>query len=46
MNVARVETWEIDFTEIEIEVKQLDVKRTSRRADYHFKYNMATGKGG
>ena len=39
------ETWELDFTEIAIAVKQLDVANVAG-ADYHFKYNMATGKGG
>jgi type VI secretion system secreted protein Hcp len=45
-NVERAsETWDIDFTEIAIAVKQLDVANVAG-ADYHFKYNMATGKGG
>jgi type VI secretion system secreted protein Hcp len=39
------EEWEIDFTEIAIAVKQLDLANVAG-ADYKFKYNMATGKGG
>ena len=38
-----VETWTINFTEIAIDVKQLDQANVSGPA-FHFKYNMATGK--
>jgi type VI secretion system secreted protein Hcp len=40
-----LEKWRLDFTEIEIEVKQLDEANVSQ-APFHFKYNLATGKGG
>ena len=39
------EEWELDFTEVAIAVKQLSVANVAG-ADYKFKYNMATGKGG
>ena len=39
------EIWDLDFTEIAIEVKQLDEANVSGNS-YKFKYNMATGKGG
>jgi type VI secretion system secreted protein Hcp len=39
------ETWDLNFTEIAIDVKQLDEANVAG-ANYHFKYNMATGKGG
>jgi type VI secretion system secreted protein Hcp len=39
------ETWILDFTAIEIEVKQLDEANVSG-APFHFKYDLATGKGG
>lgn len=39
------ETWLLDFTEIAVEVKQLDEQNVSQ-APFHFKYNLATGKGG
>ena len=38
------ETWHLDFTEVEIEVKQLDEANVSQ-SPFHFKYNLATGKG-
>lgn len=38
------EDWTIDFTEIAIEVKQLSTANVSGNA-FHFKYNLATGKG-
>ena len=44
-NERATETWELDFTEIAIDVKQLDEANVSG-ASYKFKYNMATGKGG
>lgn len=44
-NERASETWELDFTEIAIEVKQLDEANVAQ-APFHFKYNMATGKGG
>lgn len=40
-----VETWVLDFTEIAVEVKQLDEANVAQ-APFHFKYNLATGKGG
>ena len=39
------ETWHLDFTEIAIEVKQLDEHNVSQ-APFRFKYNLATGKKG
>jgi type VI secretion system secreted protein Hcp len=39
------EDWTINFTEIEVEVKQLDEANVSQ-PPFHFKYNLATGKGG
>jgi type VI secretion system secreted protein Hcp len=39
------ERWRLDFTAIEIEVKQLDEANVSQ-APFHFKYDLATGKGG
>jgi type VI secretion system secreted protein Hcp len=39
------ETWQLDFTEIAIQVKQLDEANVAQ-APFHFKYNLATGKGG
>jgi type VI secretion system secreted protein Hcp len=38
------EDWTIDFTEIAIEVKQLSEANVSG-TPFHFKYNLATGKG-
>jgi type VI secretion system Hcp family effector len=40
-----VETWTLDFTEVAIEVKQLDEANVSS-ASFKFKYSLATGKGG
>jgi type VI secretion system secreted protein Hcp len=39
------ETWHLDFTEIEIEVKQLS-EANEAKGPYHFKYNLAKGKQG
>jgi type VI secretion system secreted protein Hcp len=39
------ETWDIDFTEIEIEVKQLDEANVAG-PPFHYKYNNATGRSG
>jgi type VI secretion system Hcp family effector len=39
------ETWAIDFTEIEIEVKQLDEANVAG-APFHYKFNSATGRSG
>ena len=39
------ETWQLDFTEVEIEVKQL-TEANEAAGPYHFKYNLAKGKRG
>jgi type VI secretion system secreted protein Hcp len=39
------ETWQLDFTEVEIEVKQLEETNVAK-GPYHFKYNLAKGKRG
>jgi type VI secretion system secreted protein Hcp len=39
------ETWTLNFTQIAIEVKQLD-EANNAGAAFHFKYNLATGKEG
>jgi len=39
------ETWHLDFTAFEVEIKQLDEANVSQ-APFHFKYNLATGKRG
>jgi type VI secretion system Hcp family effector len=39
------ETWTIDFTEVEVEVKQL-AKDNTAGAPFRYKYNSATGLSG
>ncbi|MBV8797728.1 MAG: type VI secretion system tube protein Hcp [Hyphomicrobiales bacterium] len=40
-----LETWHLDFTELEIEVKQLQ-ETNEAKGPYRFKYNLAKGKQG
>lgn len=39
------ETWTLNFTQVAIEVKELSEANVSG-APFHFKYDLATGKGG